>query len=54
MFEFHLQNWLGADQDAKPVTPELLRMKGVRGLCVYGADETDSSVRHAGSQISCK
>lgn len=42
VFEFHLQNWLGGDQDAVPVAPELLRMKGVRGICVYGADETDS------------
>ncbi|MBL8272123.1 AcvB/VirJ family lysyl-phosphatidylglycerol hydrolase [Steroidobacter sp.] len=42
VFEFHLQNWLGADKGAIPVAPELLRMKGVRGLCVYGADETDS------------
>lgn len=42
VFEFHLQNWLGATKDAIPIAPELLRMKGVRGLCVYGADDTDS------------
>jgi type IV secretory pathway VirJ component len=42
VFEFHLQNWIGAAKKTIPVTPELLRMKGVRGLCVYGADETDS------------
>ena len=42
VFEFHLQNWLGAAKNTIPVTPELSRMKGVRGLCVYGADETDS------------
>jgi type IV secretory pathway VirJ component len=42
VFEFHLQNWIGAAKDAIPVTPELLRMKGVRGLCVYGANDTDS------------
>ncbi len=42
VFEFHLQNWLGAAKDAIPVAPELLRMKGVRGLCVYGANDTDS------------
>lgn len=42
VFEFHLQNWLGAAKGSLPVTPELLRMKGVRGLCVYGADETES------------
>ena len=42
VFEFHLQNWLGATSGSLPVTPELLRMKAVRGLCVYGADETES------------
>jgi type IV secretory pathway VirJ component len=42
VFEFHLQNWLGASKDAIPIAPELLRMKGVRGLCVYGANDTES------------
>lgn len=42
VFEFHLQNWIGAAKDAIPVTPELLRMKGVHGLCVYGANDTAS------------
>lgn len=43
VFEFHLQNWLSDDDDdAVPVAPELLRMKGVRGLCVYGEDDTDT------------
>ena len=42
VFEFHLQNWLGHSKHEIPVAPELLRMKGVRGVCVYGADDTDS------------
>lgn len=42
VFEFHLQNWLGKSHDAIAVGPELLRMKGVRGLCVYGADDTET------------
>lgn len=42
VFEFHLQNWLGDGKGAVPVAPELLRMKGVRALCVYGADDTES------------
>jgi len=42
VFEFHLQNWIGAARNAIPVAPELSRMKGVRVLCVYGADETGS------------
>ncbi|MDY6944668.1 MAG: AcvB/VirJ family lysyl-phosphatidylglycerol hydrolase [Pseudomonadota bacterium] len=42
VFEFHLQNWLGGNKDAVPVAPELLKMQGVRGVCMYGEDETDS------------
>ncbi len=42
VFEFHLQNWLGKQQGAVAVEPELLKMKGIRTLCVYGADEHDS------------
>jgi type IV secretory pathway VirJ component len=42
VFEFRLQNWLGDEQDALPVAPELLRMNGVRALCVYGEQENDS------------
>lgn len=42
VFEFHLQNWLGSDEDAIPVEPELRKMKGVRALCVYGEDDEDS------------
>ncbi|WP_116807540.1 AcvB/VirJ family lysyl-phosphatidylglycerol hydrolase [Steroidobacter cummioxidans] len=42
VFEFHLQNWIGAAKNTIAVAPELSRMKGVRVLCVYGADETGS------------
>lgn len=42
VFEFHLANWLGAEHDAIAVGPELVRMKDVRALCVYGEDDTDS------------
>ena len=43
VFEFHLQNWLGGGaRDAVAVAPELLKIKGVRTLCIYGADEKDS------------
>lgn len=41
-FEFHLQDWLGKPKSAVAVEPELLRMKGIRTLCVYGAEENDS------------
>jgi type IV secretory pathway VirJ component len=43
VFEFHLQNWLGSpDKGAVSLEPELLRMKGIRALCVYGAKDTES------------
>jgi len=42
-FEFHAIDWLRASSgDAKPVQPEIEKLRGRRILCVYGADETDS------------
>lgn len=41
VFEFYLQNWPGRSDDV-PIAPELSTMTGVRTLCVYGEDETDS------------
>jgi type IV secretory pathway VirJ component len=42
VFEFHLQNWLGGSNDEVPVAPELVKMSGVRTLCVYGEDDDES------------
>ena len=44
VFEFHLQNWLGGDRDAVPIEPELRKMSGVRGLCIYGEDDAPDSL----------
>ncbi len=42
-FEFHLTDWLGGDDpDARPIAPEVARLRGLRILCVQGADEDDS------------
>jgi type IV secretory pathway VirJ component len=45
-FEFHLTDLLGAAHSAdRPTVPEISRLRGLRVLCVYGADETDSACR---------
>lgn len=41
-FEFHVGNWLGDDDDARPVRPEAARLEASQTLCIYGADEQDS------------
>ena len=44
-FTFHLNDWLGgASKTSRPVLPEVekLRKMGVRMLCVYGEQETES------------
>ncbi|MEO7438403.1 MAG: AcvB/VirJ family lysyl-phosphatidylglycerol hydrolase, partial [Candidatus Binatia bacterium] len=42
-FEFHLTDWLGGDDpDARPIAPEVAKLRGLRVLCVQGADEDDS------------
>ena len=43
-FEFHLTEWLGnsGDTTAKPVLPEVEKLRGRNIVCLYGAEETDS------------
>jgi type IV secretory pathway VirJ component len=40
-FEFHLSNWV-TDADGLPTMPEMEKISGMRLLCIYGEDETDS------------
>lgn len=44
-FEFHLSNWISDDPDEGdlPVRPELEKIKEIKKLCIYGADEEDSA-----------
>ena len=45
-FEFHVASWIpGADGGGRATLPELQRAQGVRTLCLYGTDETDSPCR---------
>lgn len=42
-FEFHVAEWLGHDDDAaQPVAPEIAKLGGLRVLCFFGQDESDS------------
>ena len=42
-FEFHLTDWLGGeDASVLPTRPEVDKLRGLRVLCVQGADEDDS------------
>jgi type IV secretory pathway VirJ component len=44
-FEFHLTDWISdsPDEGDQPVRPELVRLSGMKRLCIYGADEEDSA-----------
>lgn len=46
-FEFHLTDWLGgsAARDALPTAPEAEKLRGLRVLCVYGREESESLCR---------
>jgi type IV secretory pathway VirJ component len=42
-FEFHVAEWLGHEDDsARPVAPEVRRLAGIKVLCFYGEEESDS------------
>jgi type IV secretory pathway VirJ component len=45
-FEFHFTDLLGATHRTdRPTVPEIDRLHGLRVLCIYGTDETDSACR---------
>jgi len=51
-FEFHLANWIGADEGGLKVRPEMDRLSSADTLCIYGDDDSESicpkiSTRHA-------
>jgi len=43
-FEFHLSDWLGGGDspDALPTQPEVEKLRGMKVLCMYGKEESDS------------
>ncbi|TAJ51242.1 MAG: virulence factor family protein [Nevskiaceae bacterium] len=42
VFEFQLSNWVADNNNGPETLPEVRRMRGVRFLCIYGAEEDDS------------
>ncbi len=42
VFQFHLTNWVSDNDDGPATLPEVQRLRDVRFLCVYGAEEDDS------------
>ena len=46
-FEFHLTDWLWdvPHPQARPILPEVEKLRGMKILCVYGEDETDTLCR---------
>ncbi len=43
-FEIHVADWIpGSTPEGTPIVPEVDKLQGVRTLCIYGADETDSA-----------
>jgi type IV secretory pathway VirJ component len=45
-FEFHLSDWLGGSSPgALPIAPEMEKIKGMKVLCFFGKEESDSLCR---------
>ena len=42
LFEFHLSSWISDSSSGLATLPEINRISGVKVLCLYGADESDS------------
>ena len=44
-FEFHVSGWLVSEDGTFKVIPEVQKLKGIKVLCIYGEDESDSGCR---------
>lgn len=53
MFEFHVGNWLGIDDDASlPTAPEMQRIRTTKLVCIYGEDDEDATCdAYRGSRV---
>jgi type IV secretory pathway VirJ component len=53
-FEFHLSEWLSGKEgaEAKPVLPEVEKLRGKKLLCVYGSGERDSICPEMGRDLA--
>ena len=41
-YEFHVSNWLGANDDGLPIAPEVARLDPARTVCIYGQADQDA------------
>ena len=41
-YEFHVSNWLGANDDGLPIAPEIAKLDPARTLCIYGQADKDT------------
>lgn len=41
-YEFHVSNWLGANDDGLPIAPEVARLDPTRTVCIYGQADQDA------------
>jgi len=41
-YEFHVSNWLGANNDGLPIAPEIAKLDPARTLCIYGQADADT------------
>jgi type IV secretory pathway VirJ component len=55
-FEFHVSDWLatGPRADSLPTAPELAKLRGLRVLCVFGRDETESLCRRLAPDLALR
>jgi len=42
-FQFHLTNWVSSSNDGLPIPAEVAKLPAGLGMCIYGAEETDSA-----------
>ncbi|MFC5473745.1 AcvB/VirJ family lysyl-phosphatidylglycerol hydrolase [Paraherbaspirillum soli] len=42
-FQFHLTNWVSSSNDGLPIPPEVAKLPAGLGMCIYGAEESDSA-----------
>jgi type IV secretory pathway VirJ component len=43
LFEFHLTNWISDGAHGMPIAPEIDKLSAAKLLCIYGADDDESS-----------
>ena len=55
-FEFHVADWLGGggSAEALPIPPEVAKLRGLKLICIYGRDESESLCRQLDSDLGAR